>query len=221
MRSLIWGYALLFSRKMRGENKDEREVWGMEEREIIRGESKDYGKIPLALAIVAVIGIAVCFFYAIPMLAYERGNKLYWLFQYMTDAGYAIVFWLSIALLPTSIILFMLSKCEIVVTDKRVFGKARFHKNVDIPIDSISAVGTSAFNGIAVASSSGRIVFYEIKNRDEISKAISNLLISRQTGNKGSQPSNADELGKFKELLDKGIITQEEFDAKKKQLLGL
>lgn len=34
-------------------------------------------------------------------------------------------------------------------------------------------------------------------------------------------PSSADELKKFKELLDSGIITQEEFDAKKKQLLGL
>ena len=33
--------------------------------------------------------------------------------------------------------------------------------------------------------------------------------------------SNADELRKFKELLDSGVITQEEFDAKKKQLLGL
>lgn len=33
--------------------------------------------------------------------------------------------------------------------------------------------------------------------------------------------SVADELKKFKELLDMGIITQEEFDAKKKQLLGL
>ena len=33
--------------------------------------------------------------------------------------------------------------------------------------------------------------------------------------------SPADELKKFKELLDMGIITQEEFDAKKKQILGL
>lgn len=33
--------------------------------------------------------------------------------------------------------------------------------------------------------------------------------------------SSADELKKFKELLDMGIISQEEFDAKKKQLLGL
>lgn len=36
-----------------------------------------------------------------------------------------------------------------------------------------------------------------------------------------NQVSPAEELKKFKELLDMGIITQEEFDAKKKQLLGL
>lgn len=33
--------------------------------------------------------------------------------------------------------------------------------------------------------------------------------------------SNADELKKYKDLLDSGVITQEEFDLKKKQLLGL
>ena len=35
------------------------------------------------------------------------------------------------------------------------------------------------------------------------------------------ETSNADEILKFKNLLDAGAITQEEFDAKKKQLLGL
>ena len=33
--------------------------------------------------------------------------------------------------------------------------------------------------------------------------------------------SGADEILKYKKLLDEGILTQEEFDAKKKQLLGL
>jgi len=33
--------------------------------------------------------------------------------------------------------------------------------------------------------------------------------------------STTDELMKYKELLDSGVITQEEFDAKKKQLLNL
>ena len=37
----------------------------------------------------------------------------------------------------------------------------------------------------------------------------------------GTTYSAADEIKKFKELLDLGVITQDEFDAKKKQLLGL
>lgn len=35
------------------------------------------------------------------------------------------------------------------------------------------------------------------------------------------QPSAADEIGKLADLLSKGILTEEEFSAKKKQLLGL
>mgnify|MGYP001625605357 CR=1 FL=1 len=35
------------------------------------------------------------------------------------------------------------------------------------------------------------------------------------------QVSAADALKKFRDLLDRGVITQEEFDAKKKQLPGL
>ena len=35
------------------------------------------------------------------------------------------------------------------------------------------------------------------------------------------ESSNADEIKKYKELLDNGTITQEEFDKKKKQLLNL
>ena len=37
----------------------------------------------------------------------------------------------------------------------------------------------------------------------------------------GNTTSNADELKKYKDLLDSGVITQEEFDEKKKQLLGI
>lgn len=46
-------------------------------------------------------------------------------------------------------------------------------------------------------------------------------LSAKNTQESAPTISNADELKKFKELLDMGIITQEEFDAKKKQLLGL
>lgn len=121
------------------------------------------------------------------------------------------------------------NKCELTITDKRVYGTVIFGKRVDLPLDSVSAVGTSAFHGITIATSSGRISFIGIKNRNEIHEVVSKLLVERQnqahksaaTVVNAPAASNADELKKFKELLDAGIITQEEFDAKKKQLLGL
>lgn len=42
-----------------------------------------------------------------------------------------------------------------------------------------------------------------------------------ESANVNSGVGAADEIKKFKELLDQGIISQEEFDAKKKQLLGI
>ena len=38
---------------------------------------------------------------------------------------------------------------------------------------------------------------------------------------KKEEPVLTEQLKQYKELLDSGVITQEEFDAKKKQLLGL
>lgn len=56
--------------------------------------------------------------------------------------------------------------------------------------------------------------------RDYVQKQIRELK-SGQGRPIQAAPSPADELKKFKELLDMGAITQEEFDIKKKQLLGL
>ena len=119
---------------------------------------------------------------------------------------------------------------KIVVTDKRVYGTT-IGKQVDLPIDSISSVSTTFFLGVAVATASGLVAVRGVDNRDVIYKAINSLLIERQNKPKATQAqsvtnvtqeaSSADELKKFKDLLDQGIISQEEFDAKKKQLLGL
>ncbi|MBR3975589.1 MAG: SHOCT domain-containing protein [Clostridia bacterium] len=57
------------------------------------------------------------------------------------------------------------------------------------------------------------IVNFIEKRRDELNV--------QQTSTVIQQTSAADELKKFKELLDMGVITQEEFDAKKKEILGL
>ena len=135
-----------------------------------------------------------------------------------------------IAIIVGIIFYFAVSKVSITVTDKRVYGTATWGKRVDLPFDSISAVAIAMFNTIAVATSSGSIKFSCIENYDEVHKEISKLLVNRQKEKtntviveKETKIGNdtASELKKFNELLKEGIITQEEFDAKKKQLLGL
>ena len=96
--------------------------------------------------------------------------------------------------------------------------------------------------GVGSEALSGPTLTFEVKNEDykikfgniDISfvykvQGIFDEAISKTQGNDANQDntviqaalSPADEIKKFKELLDMGVITQEEFDAKKKQLLGL
>ena len=106
------------------------------------------------------------------------------------------------------------------VTDKRINGKALFGNEVDIPIDSVSAVSKiKIFNGISISSSSGLIKFLYLANINDLYKEISNLILNRN--NKMNSISDAEELKKYKELLDSGAITKEEYEIKKKQMLGL
>lgn len=114
------------------------------------------------------------------------------------------------------------SKIAITITNKRVYGVNVFRKRVDLPMDSISAVDTGIFSSLVVTTASGAIKFVMLENRDDLHKALSNLLVERQGKSITIEPnSDADELKKYKTLLDNGAITQEEYDAKKKQLLGL
>lgn len=182
----------------------------MVEKKIIEGKSKIPVLIPLFFV---VLGIAL--FVLAATIGYWGGDA----------AIIALCSGGALSILIAVILVLSVAKCQIYVTDKRIYGKAAFGKRVDLPLDSVSAVGTSIFKGISVATSSGKISFLAIQNRDDIHSALSDLLIERQGKNSVQADymtiSNADELKKFKELLDMGAISQEEFDAKKKQLLGL
>lgn len=126
----------------------------------------------------------------------------------------------------------MLKFYTITVTDKRIYGRLAFGKRVDLPIDFVTSVAKiQGLKGITILASSKKRKFLLIKNVNEIYNEINNLLIERQKKQYSvvvANPTNTqtinnspDDLIKLKELLDKGIITQEEFNAKKKQILGL
>lgn len=123
---------------------------------------------------------------------------------------------------------------ELTITDKRIYGKVAWGKRVDLPVDSVTATSTiSLLKGVSVSTPSGRISFLVIKNANDVYTTMNNLLIERQKEKSAAVPvtpvastsnsssGTADELLKYKELLDNGVLTQEEFDTKKKQLLGL
>lgn len=83
-----------------------------------------------------------------------------------------------------------------------------------ITVDTIKEV----FN-VDVGKSSARNINTKIHEVLDSMKSISNFSDNQENSN--NHISSADEIMKYKELLDNNIITDEEFEAKKKQLLGL
>lgn len=169
------------------------------------------------LVLIPALGTLALLFLSFMMLIQGDSNTGMWFVFTIIALALTVIVWLATA------------GCEIVVTDKRIYGKVAFGKRVDLPLDSVSAVATTAFTqGVSISTSSGRITFLFLSKKEKIASTIRKLLIERQqkpvaaTTIKQEIPqSNAEELRKYKELLDMGVISKEEFDAKKKQLLGL
>ncbi len=123
----------------------------------------------------------------------------------------------------------------ITCTDKRVIfldkGLIYGLKHIEIPIEKINSVSHKKglmFGTLTVHHGSDSMLIKQI-NKDTIDpmmEAINREINkARDFGNNSIKQretvSAADEIKKFKELLDEGVLTQEEFDAKKKELLGL
>lgn len=201
----------------------------MEEKIIIKGAFTKKNVMTIIFGILAIVSFIISFAIYIPSAdSPYHGHRTYsyYCWDFSTPEGISFFFYLSIVFLLVAIFFWIeMSFCEVVVTDKRVYGKTSFGKSIDLPYDKISSVGTCFPMGVFTATSSGVIKFWLLTNQKEVYSSISNLLKERQilnnTTNVKMEQSSADELKKFKDLLDSGIITQEEFDAKKKQLLGL
>lgn len=198
----------------------------MEEKIIIDRKNDHVGK--------NILISSICFFGATFLITWYIVNvNEYWhtsMMDTLTSDKFFVI--IGIALIPVAVALFLyflFANNRLVVTNKRIYGKVAFGKRVDLPLDSISAVSMTVIllGGLSVSTSSGRITFFFIPGRAEVHAEISNLIINRQsdlhtTTIKQEMPqSGADELKKYKDLLDSGVITQEEFDAKKKSILGL
>lgn len=214
----------------------------MNERIIVKGKFCD-NKIARILSIAAAISLVVGLvggiisFYSMDEFVknylVKYSGLSFW--GYITYDGLLSGEWFGycyiaavILIVPGLLYRFMLGNCEITVSDKRVWGKTSFGKRVDLPFNQISAVAYGNFGSVSVGTASGHVSFWYLENKCEIHDAITDVLVKQQNSTtttttiKQEIPqSNADELKKYKELLDSGVISQDEFDAKKKQLLGL
>ena len=129
-----------------------------------------------------------------------------------------------------SLIYLSVSRSHIMITNENISGRTFWGKKVVLPIHMVSSYSISKFFSIiAVSSASGFVKFPFIENYEEIGSVLQKLLNERQKNTETNKTlflnknnsNNLDDLKKLKELLDNGIISQEEFETKKKQLLGI
>lgn len=198
----------------------------MEDKIIIKSERYKVKKIfVFALIVGIIVGIVLSLFEILS--AFQLTYVLMHIRHDSEDFLLPILFSICGAEIFALIIYFWIKSYELNITEKRAYGFAAFGRRVDLPVDSVSAIGLGWLKSIKITTASGKISFLLIKNRDKMYDTISNLIVERQNKETKAETvikqetSNADELKKYKDLLDSGIITQEEFDQKKKQLLGL
>ena len=207
----------------------------MAEKVLIKSEMDSRAKSLLFGIAWSILGIGIIAICSLFLLHDDYFGKSGW-WCIFASAGdieiYYTILIVGVIFLIVGLILFFsfraLAKCELTVTEHIVKGISIGGQEVSLPLNQISAYVTKKRNStIAVATSSGLTKFSLIANYKEIGDVLSKIISDRQENgaktevNVESSNSNMDDLVKLKNLLDQGIITQEEFDAKKKQLLGL
>ncbi|WP_225352574.1 PH domain-containing protein [Lacticaseibacillus nasuensis] len=124
-----------------------------------------------------------------------------------------------------------------VCTDSRILfidkGMLYGIKSTEIPLNMVNAVSYSTGLMFGTISITNGATITKVEN---VNKGTAQMMVDAINANRSALnrpqaqsspapqsalPSAADQIREFKGLLDDGIITQSEFDAKKKELLGL
>ena len=134
---------------------------------------------------------------------------------------------------PTNIITLSTSSLKkekfpgiVILTNNRVIFDFQVLNNNHSEIFSVSEIRSIESSGNSLTG--GHIIIHTISKDFDFLVTYKKDIIQNIRATATQKPiqqtttiSEADELAKFKKLLDQGIITEEEFDAKKKQILSL
>lgn len=140
------------------------------------------------------------------------------------------IIWVVLALLLGTLNLcyYVDTKKAMIIDTDRIVCKKGKKTAKEFLVKDIKSVELASMKGLMIRGNGFKYKIKLLSNADELKTTIMDSLATLPTENITATeikqeilPSNADELKKYKELLDSGIITQEEFDSKKKQLLGL
>lgn len=117
--------------------------------------------------------------------------------------------------------IFLATESNLFFYGKKTFG----YKTESFPYSNISSMETGKFgegHSITLFASGNKVEIIGVTSPN-VQEFISFLKgkIGKKNESKAQNISVADELKKFADLRDAGILTDEEFEAKKKQLLGI
>lgn len=120
------------------------------------------------------------------------------------------------------------AKKTILLESGRVICKTDDKITKEFFISDIKSIDLTAKKGILIRGDEIKYKIYYLENAEEIKSSIMNYKAQIQNDNSithsettSTTTINTEEIKKFKELLDCGAITQEEFEKKKKELLKL
>ena len=117
------------------------------------------------------------------------------------------------------VFLFLSLMVNITITNKKIFGFTSKYTKVSVPIENIKSVSLINPYSISLKTSTGEFIyiFNGFKNAPELVKTMEKMM----PNNNEQSEKDLDLLKKYKDLLDSGVITQLEFDTKKKEILKL
>lgn len=121
------------------------------------------------------------------------------------------------------------AKKQMIIDSDRIICKNGKKTTKEFLVKDVKSVEFASLKGLLVRGNGIKYKINLLANADEMKTTIMDSIAALPAENivaateikQEIQPSSADELKKYKELLDSGVVTQEEFDTKKKQLLGL
>ena len=133
------------------------------------------------------------------------------------------IFVMLIALLFGSVFYIADKKTGLTIYENAIIGKKINGETAQFLLKDIKSVETTKTQGLKITGAGIKYDIHLIENAEEMKNVMMDMLAKVQNEKSvvAVAGSSANDIKEYKELLDAGIITQEEFDAKKKQLLGL